>query len=78
MTRASLTVHMKNGINYDAALVMPSFEDGTMRPMLSFLCSGRMQTVVASDVETITFFACGISYCGVCEQPLDQHILQSL
>lgn len=60
MTRAAFTVHMKpaegrnDGINYDAVMLNPTFEDHTMRPMLSFVCSGRQMTVPASEVAGVT------------------------
>jgi hypothetical protein len=77
MTRASFTVRLKNGIGYDAALLMPTFEDHTMRPMLSFVCSGRMQSVPAADVKSVTFYAKNVNYCGVCEQPLNANVQQT-
>lgn len=73
MTRASITVVLKNGIHYDTTLVMPTLEDHTTRrPMLTFMCSGRMQSVPAEDVESLTFNASGTPWWGLCDQPLPQ------
>lgn len=76
MNRASLTVRMKNGIGYDAALLMPTYEDHTMRPTLTFVCSGRPQTVLAADVESVTFSPSGTACCGMCDQPLPLYVVQ--
>lgn len=76
MTRASFTIRTKNGIGYDAAMIMPVYEDHTMRPMVAFVCSGRMQTVPAEDIESVTFDGSGASWCGHCDQPLPQTVVQ--
>lgn len=76
MERASFTITMKNGMRFDAAMLMPTFEDGAMRPMLSFVCSGRMQSVPAADVEGVSFYAGGTHHCGHCDQPLPQTVVQ--
>lgn len=77
MTRASITIRTKKGISYDAAMVMPVFEDHTMRPLIAFVCSGRMHTVPADEVESLAFYPTGTTFCGMCDEPLNQRIVQS-
>lgn len=79
MKRASFTVVMKAApgkaaIRYDASMITPTFRDGDMHPMVSFVCSGRMTTVPLEEVEFVNFG--DASFCFACDEPLNPNVIQ--
>lgn len=88
--RASFTVTTKGPEGerrYDADHLSCTFLDGTMEPALSFVCSGRMTTVKASEVESVEFgkpkawyyqgqkLWQGTSHCSTCDGQL-KHLVK--
>jgi hypothetical protein len=74
MKRASFTVHMKNGMNYDAnhLSIEKTCIDGRTKSILSFLCSGLRSTVKPNDVKEITFSDDSADWCSECDSKIDK------
>lgn len=81
MLRASMTVVLKkNGTRYSANNVqitnaMTLDESGAMigeHSVVSFLCSGRLYTFKATDVERIEYREDGSVHCEACDQRVDR------
>ena len=85
MQRASFTVAVKRQegivVRFDAdCLVLgtrhapDANETGGAISTLSFRCSGGMETVDASDVESVTFHPAGATFCPYCDGSLWNHV----
>jgi hypothetical protein len=68
--RCGLTVVLQNGIRLDAIMVTPTTEDFTGRPMLSFICSGKMISKPVGEIRAVEFYPGPQTFCGMCEGPL--------
>lgn len=68
-------------VRYDADCIMSTFQDGDLRPMISFICSGRMTVLPAAEVDRIEFHYddpnWSNAYCSHCDQPLPSNMFQA-
>lgn len=75
-----MTVVLKNGTRYSANNVQitnaPTLDETNAmvgeHSVVSFLCSGRLTTVVATDVERIEYRETGAVHCEGCDQRVDR------
>lgn len=80
MLRASMTVILKSGPRFSANNVQitnaPTLDDQkTMigeHSVVSFLCSGRLYTFDATEVQTIEYRDGGSVHCEACDQRVDR------
>ena len=70
MTRPSFTIVDQREVSYDGNHLAFVTEDGTGKWLLSFVCSGHLHVMPASEVKAIKYKLDDAHWCGVCEQPL--------
>lgn len=71
--RAEFTVVAKGPsgeIHYDADVIMSTARDGDLHPMVTFVCSGKVMSLPAEDVERVEFIGAMAGWCSKCDQPL--------
>lgn len=57
-------------ISYSCSQLTVTLLDGTGKPAISVICSGRSQTFLVEDIEKIEFHPEGATWCGWCDQSL--------
>lgn len=80
MNAVAFTVVSKKGIRWAASNLTPTFLDGTMDAALSFVSSGRMMTLPATEIEAVEYHFIPESHgiCNYCDQQLSTNILQGV
>ena len=71
---ATFTVVTKAGVRYDADHLTAHLRDFDLWPMLSFICSGRLNTMDAYEVERVEYHAPNPEVTSVCNR-CDQHLM---
>jgi hypothetical protein len=66
----SITVALTNGIRYSANHIGMGLQGNI--PVVTFISSGGVNVVPASDVHEITYYATGRGYCSECDNPFTQ------
>ena len=80
MLRAGFTVHMKNGVAYDAndlTVTRGQGEKGAIS-YLSFTCSGVLEIFPAEAVQEVEWHRTGIHWCGECDAPIANFVGEGL
>lgn len=74
MKRAAFTIKTKAGKAYDANHLSITGEYdsnyGGIVSVLAFVCSGAMQKLRATDVESVTFSEASAGHCSECESSI--------
>ena len=71
---ASFTVVLKNGIRYGANNLQVHLGGANgWESFLSFICSGRLTTKRADEVDHIEWRETGRQHCDMCDERLTSH-----